>query len=54
LVVHTSSLSFRDVELLLAEWGAILSHESVRRWCLNFGGDFARKLRQRRPKPGDT
>jgi putative transposase len=51
---HTLSLSFRDVELLLAERGVIVSYESVRRWCLKFGGDLARRLRRRRPKPGDT
>lgn len=28
--------------------------ESIRQWCLKFGADFARKLRRRRPKPGDT
>jgi hypothetical protein len=31
-----------------------VSYESVRRWCLRFGGDFARGLRRRRPRPGDT
>jgi putative transposase len=51
---HTFSLSFRDVELLLAERGVTVSYESVRRWCLKFGGDFARGLRRRRPRPGDT
>jgi putative transposase len=51
---HAFSLSFRDVELLLAERGVILSYESVRRWCLKFGGDFAARLRRRRPRPGDT
>ena len=50
---HVFSLSLRDVELILAERGIVVTHESVRRWCLKFGGDFARKLR-RRPKPGDT
>src|SRR5829696_1295192 len=29
-------------------------NESIRQWCLKFGADFARKLRQRRPQPGDT
>lgn len=51
---HTFSLSFRNVELLLAERGVILSHESVGPWCLKFGGDFAARLRRRRPRPGDT
>ncbi|MFC0387190.1 IS6 family transposase [Muricoccus vinaceus] len=51
---HLFSLSFRDVELLLAERGVVVSHESIRRWCLRFGTDFAARLRKRRPKPGDT
>jgi putative transposase len=28
------SLSFRNVELILAERGVSVSYESVRRWCL--------------------
>ena len=51
---HVFSLSLRDVELILAERGITVTHESVRQWCLKFGGDFAAKLRRRRPKPGDT
>ena len=51
---HVFSLSFRDVELILAERGVIVSRESIRQWRLEFGADFARKLRRRRPKPGDT
>lgn len=50
---HVFSLSLRDVELLLAERGVIVSYESVRRWCLKFGRSFADKLRRRRPRPGD-
>ena len=50
---YVFSLSLRDVELL-AERGVIVSYESVRRWCLKFGRSFADKLRQRRPRPGDT
>ena len=51
---HVFGLSFRDVELILAERGITVSHESIRQWCLKFGSEFARKLRRRRPKPGDT
>ena len=51
---HLFSLSFRDVELVLAERGISVSYETIRQWCLTFGGEFARKLRKRRPKPGDT
>src|ERR671927_1624273 len=50
---HVFSLSLRDVELILAERGVIVSHESIRRWCLKFGQTFADKLRRRRPRPGD-
>src|SRR5689334_21067811 len=51
---HVFSLSLRDVELLLAERGVLVSYESVRRWCLKFGQSFAGQLRRRRPRPGDT
>jgi putative transposase len=50
---HAFSLSFRDVELILAERGLIVSYESIRRWCLKFGASFASGLRRRRPRPGD-
>ena len=39
---------------ILAERGIVVTHESIRHWCLKFGADFARKLRRRRPQPGDT
>src|SRR4028118_517221 len=45
------TLSFRDVEELLAERGITVSHESVRRWVLTFSPAIARRLRARRPKP---
>ena len=51
---HVFSLSLRDVELILAERGVCVTHERIRQWCLRFGADFARKLRRRRPRPGDT
>src|ERR1700745_2481854 len=51
---HVFSLSLRDVELILAERGVAVTHESVRHWCRKFGASFARRLRRRRPRPGDT
>jgi putative transposase len=50
---HVFSLSLRDVELLLAEQGVVVSYETVRRWCKKFAASFATRLRQRRPRPGD-
>jgi putative transposase len=48
------SLSYRDVEELMADRGVTLSHEAVRYWCRKFGQAYANTLRRRRPRPGDT
>jgi len=45
------TLSYRDVEDLLAERSLDVSYETVRRWVLKFGPQIARRLRQLRPKP---
>ena len=45
------TLSYRDVEDLLAERGLVVSNETIRRWVLKFGPKIARNLRQARPKP---
>jgi putative transposase len=47
------SLSFRDVEELLAQRGIVVSYETVRQWCLKFGQTYANELRCRRPRCGD-
>src|SRR5712671_6878594 len=47
------TLSYRDVEELLAERGLDISYESVRSWVLKFGPMIARLLRQVRPRPSD-
>lgn len=48
------TLSFRDVEDLLAERGITVSYETVRRWMNHFGPMIAAELRKRRPKPYTT
>jgi putative transposase len=48
------TLSFRDVEDLLAERGITVSYETVRRWVNLFGPMIAADLRRRRPKPHAT
>src|SRR5919205_2300389 len=45
------TLSYRDVEDLLAERGVAVSYETVRRWVGKFGPVFARRLRHSHPKP---
>ena len=47
-------LSFRDVEDLLAERGITVTYEAIRHWCRTFGLDYARRLRHRRGRQGDT
>ncbi len=48
------TLSFRDVEDLLAERGIMVPHETVQRWVNHFGPMVAADLRKRRPKPHAT
>jgi transposase-like protein len=48
------TLSYRDVEELLAEGGLKVSYETVRRWVLKFGPAFARNVRRLRPRPANT
>jgi putative transposase len=50
---HGFSLSLRDVEMILASRGIVVSYESIRDWGLRFGRMFANALRRRRPRPGD-
>ena len=51
---HRYGLSFRDVEDLLAERGIIVSYETIRQWCGKFGPDYARQLKRRQGRLGDT
>ena len=51
---HRDCLSFRDVEDLLAERGIIVSYETIRQWCGKFGPDYARRLKRRQGRLGDT
>jgi putative transposase len=46
-------LSYREVEELMAERGALLTYKAVRYWCRKFGQAYAHQLRRRRPRPGD-
>src|SRR5260370_30396682 len=48
------TLSFRDVEDLLAERGIAIAYETVRRWVNHFGPIIAAQPRKRRPKPHAT
>jgi len=45
------TLSFRDVEELLAQRGISVSYEAVRCWTIKYGPQIAAKLRHRRAAP---
>jgi len=47
------SLSYRDIEELMAQRGITLTYETVRQWCLKFGQTYANEVRRRRPRCGD-
>ena len=51
---HRFCLSFRDAEDLLAQRGITVTYETIRHWCQTFGPDYARRLRRRRGRLGDT
>jgi putative transposase len=51
---HRFSLSFRDVEELLAKRGIVVTYETIRQWCRKFGPEYARKLRHRQGRLGDV
>ena len=51
---HRFSLSFRDVEDLLAKRGVVVTYETIRQWCRKFGPEYARKLRKRQGQLGDV
>src|SRR5438132_13821188 len=42
------SVSYRDIEELMAERGVTVTYESIRAWCFKFGQDYAKRIRARR------
>ena len=50
---HRFTLSFRDVEDLLAERGITVSYEAIRSWRRKFGPEYGRTLRRRQGRLGD-
>ena len=48
------ALSFRDVELMMAQRGVVVSYESIRSWCEKFGRQYSRKIRRQRGRMVDV
>lgn len=51
---HQITLSFRDVEDLLAERGVTVPHVAIRFWCRNLGPTLAPNLRHRHGQLGEV
>jgi putative transposase len=51
---HRFTLSFRDIEELLAARGITISYEAIRNWCQKFGQRYCSQIRQNREQLGDT
>lgn len=51
---HRFNLSFRNVEEILVSRGIDITYETVRQWCLRFSREFAKRIRNREGRPGDT
>ena len=51
---HRFCLSFREIEELLAKRGITVTYETIRQWCQKFGPGYARKLKKRKSRPGNT
>jgi len=47
------TLSYRDIEEMLAERGVDVSYETIRSWFLKFGPGIAANLRRLRPRASD-
>ncbi len=47
------SISYRDVEEMMAMRGLTLTYETIRYWCLKFGQAYSNALHRSRPRPGD-
>lgn len=50
---HRFNDSYRDIQEELAYRGIIVSHETIRLWCLKFGRHFKEVIKKRERKPRD-
>ncbi|MFT7129626.1 MAG: transposase-like protein [Gammaproteobacteria bacterium] len=51
---HRFTLSFRDIEELLAARGITVSYETIGNWCQKFGQRYCSQIRKNRGQLGDT
>lgn len=46
-------LSLRWIEEMLLERGIVVSYETIRRWAIKFGSEYARRLKRKTPSRHD-
>ena len=51
---HRFTVSPPDFEDLLADCGIIVSYETIRQWCTHFEPAYARALKRRSGRAGDS
>jgi putative transposase len=51
---HRFTLSFRDIEELLATRGIIVSYETIRQCCRKYGASYCNQIKKNRRQLGDT
>ena len=51
---HRFTLSFRDIEELLAARAIVVSYETIRQWCKKYGNIYCNQTKKKRGQLGDT
>jgi putative transposase len=51
---HRFTLSFRDIEELLAVRGIVANYETIRQWCKKYGAIYCKQIKKNRGQLGDT
>ena len=51
---HRFTLSFRDIEELLAARAIVVSYETIRQWCKKYGNIYCNLIKKKRGQLGDT
>ena len=51
---HCFTLSFRDIEELLAARGVVVSYKTIRQWCKKYGSIYSNQIKKSRGHIGDT
>jgi transposase-like protein len=51
---HVYSLSYRDLEEMMAERGLSLDHSTIARWVLRYAPELSKRLRRHLRRPGSS